>query len=354
MRGVILCGGLGTRLRPLTHTGAKHLIPVAGKPILYYAIESLVGAGITEIAIVASGATRAQLAEAVGPGELLGATIELVAQERALGLANAVEAAREFVDDEPFVVYLGDNIIHGGIADFVAGFRDECEARVLVAQVDDPQRFGVVLLEGERVVRLVEKPREYVSDLAIVGLYAFRSSIFDAIASISPSARGELEITDAIQHLVSQGRRVSAHRLREWWADTGRPEDVLDANRRMLLAMAGEVLGTVDAASSVTGEVHVGEGSSITGSVIRGPVWIGAGCSIEASYIGPYTSISDDCEVRGTEIEHSVVLPHCTLDSVPTRIGSSLIGNRVTVCRRTAPPNALQLVLGDESVVCIA
>ncbi len=353
MKGVILCGGLGTRLRPLTHTGAKHLIPVAGKPILFYAIESLVAAGIVEIGVVAGGATRSQIEDAVGGGESFGARVTIIGQERPLGLANAVTSARAFVDDEEFIVYLGDNIIHGGVTEFVRSFRNGVAAQVLVAPVPNPERFGVVVLEGDRVVRLVEKPKEHVSHLAIVGIYGFKPVIFDAIARIEPSARGELEITDAIQTLVSDGAYVRAHHIADWWADTGQPEDVLEANRLMLLEIERRIEGRCDAASEVVGNVRVGDGTEVTGSLIRGPVWIGRDCVIENCYLGPYTAVSDGCELRNAEVEHSILLPQCRLIDLPTRLGSSLIGNRVTITRREGPMHAMQLVVGDESTLRI-
>jgi glucose-1-phosphate thymidylyltransferase len=351
MKGLVLCGGLGTRLRPLTHTGAKHLIPVAGKPILFYAIENLVAAGVHEIAIVAGGATRAQIEEAVGSGDALGARLTLVSQEQPRGLADAVASARSFVDDEDFVVYLGDNIIHGGVNAFVESFRAEAAAQVLVAPVPNPERFGVVVLEGDRVTQLVEKPKHHVSHLAIVGMYGFRPAIFDAIGRIRPSARGELEITDAIQALVADGSYVRAHHITDWWADTGLPEDVLEANRLMLLDIDRAIEGACDERCEIAGNVHVGEGSTVTGSLLRGPVWIGRDCVVDSCYIGPYTSVSDGCELRNSEIEHSILLPHCRVLDLPSRLGSSLIGNRVTISRREGPLHALQLVIGDESVL---
>ncbi len=351
MKGLVLSAGIGSRLRPLTHTGAKHLIPVANKPILYYAIEDLVSCGISDIGIVVGGVTRGQIEHAVGSGDRFGARVRYIAQESPLGLAHAVAVARDYIGDDRFVVYLGDNIIRGGLNGFVAGFTTDLQAQVLVARVSDPSRFGVAVVEGDRVRRVVEKPVSRVSDLAIVGVYALTASVFAAIERIEPSSRGELELTDAIQRLVDDGAPVRAHRLTDWWRDTGMPEDVLEANRVLLLDMESNIEGSVDGQSRLVGEVTLGKGSTVRNSVIRGPVSIGSRCFIEDCYIGPYTSISDACELRRVEIECSIVMSHAFVADMPARVDSSLLGSNVHLGRQEGPARTMRFVLGDESHV---
>jgi len=353
MKGLVLCAGFGTRLRPLTYTGAKHLIPVANRPILFYAIEYLVQAGVREIGLIVGGATRSQVEEAVGTGAQFGARVTFLHQERPLGLAHAVAIARDFIAGDRFIVYLGDNIIHGGIADFVEAFPANASAQLLLAKVPDPRRFGVADVQGERVVRLVEKPQTMELDMAIVGVYAFTQEVFDAVERISPSARGELEITDAIQCLVDDGKFVRAHGVRSWWADTGRPEDVLDVNRMLLQEIGRDIQGDVGPYSKMVGNVVVGRGTVVRNSVVRGPVIIGAECLIEDCYIGPYTSIADNCELRNTEIEFSILMPNCTVVDMPVRVDASLVGNQVTLARNEGPARTMQFVLGDDSRIAI-
>ncbi len=348
MKGLILAGGTGSRLRPLTYTSAKQLIPIGNKPILFYAIEALRESGIEEIGMIV-GDTAAEVERAAGDGSAFGVRITYIAQEKPLGLAHAVKIAEEFIGGEPFVMFLGDNLVRDGVKAFAQQFRESSpDALVLLSEVPEPQHFGVVELENGRVVRLVEKPQNPASNLALVGVYLFQPCIFEAVNAIRPSARGELEITDAIQWLVDHGHTVEPHLVRGWWKDTGRPEDVLDANRLVLEMVEADVRGAVDAESSVVGRVQLGENSRVVRSTIRGPVVIGDNVTIEDAYIGPFTAISDRVTIRGSEIEHSVVLEDCHIESTH-RIDRSLIGRRVQIVPSRAKPKAMSLVLGDNS-----
>jgi len=351
MKGLILCGGLGTRLRPLTHTQAKHLLPVANKPILYYALEALVDAGIKDIAIIV-GANRTELEAAVGNGKAFGARVSYLMQEKPLGLAHAVSLAKDFVGDDPFVVYLGDNLIGGGISDFVRDFRDcQCEAMTLLSHVKEPQRFGIAFLgDQNEVIRFIEKPKQPESDLAIVGVYAFTSRIFEKISQLKPSARGELELTDALQLLVEDpSTTVKAHILDRWWKDTGVPADILDANRILLRHLSTRLLGELDDNSQVIGEVQLGKGSKLINSELRGPVIIGENCLIQDSYIGPFTAIGNEVRLVGTELEYSIVLDQVEVDRPSVRIGKSILGRKVRIHRGKRVPYQYSLVLGEES-----
>ncbi len=348
MKGLILAGGTGSRLRPLTYTSAKQLIPIGNKPILFYAIEALRDSGIEEIGMIV-GDTAEEVRRAAGDGSTFGVRITYIPQEKPLGLAHAVKIAEPFMAGEPFVMFLGDNLVRDGVKAFAQQFRQsKPDALVLLSEVPEPQHFGVVELRDGRVVRLVEKPKEPPSNLALVGVYLFQPCIFEAVRSIVPSARGELEITDAIQWLVDQGHSVEPHLVRGWWKDTGRPEDVLDANRLVLEMVEADVRGVVDAESSVVGRVQLGAHSRVVRSTIRGPVVIGDNVTIEDAYIGPFTAISDRVTIRGSEIEHSVVLEDCHIESTH-RIDRSLIGRRVQIVPAKARPKAMSLVLGDNS-----
>jgi len=354
MKGLILSGGKGTRLRPITHTSAKQLVPVANKPILFYAVEALREAGIREIGIIV-GDTRAEIEAAVGDGERFGCRIQYIWQEEPLGLAHAVATAREFLGNEPFVMYLGDNLIQHGVARFVREFESlDVDALILLKAVEDPRAFGVAELgEGGRIIGLEEKPKNPRSDLALVGVYLFTASIHEAIAGLKPSARGEYEITDAIRRLVESGRRVHAHVHTGWWLDTGKKDDMLEANRVVLDEIPRDVQGRVDAESRVVGRVQIGEGTELIGSSVRGPAVIGRGCRIERSFIGPYTSISDGAQIVGSEIEHSIVLDGSRILDPGYRIEDSLIGRNVEVVRGDGKPAALRLLLGDDSQVSL-
>jgi len=351
MKGLILSGGHGTRLRPLTHTRAKQLVPVANKPVLFYGIDAIVKAGITDIGIVV-GDTKDEIRAAAGDGSAFGCQITYVEQEAPLGLAHAVLAAEPFIGSDTFVMYLGDNLIQGGIASLVDEFRaDRPNAQILLTPVPNPEQYGVASLDGSRVVRLEEKPRQPESDLALVGVYMFDRTIFEAARAIRPSARNELEITDAIQWLIDQGLEVKPHLVQGWWKDTGKLEDMLEANRIVLDGFERAVLGSVDGQSRVEGKVVLGKGSEVIGSVVRGPAVIGADCRIENAFVGPYTSLADRCQVRGCEIENSIVLEGSTIRDLDRRVEGSLIGRHTEIARADLRPKAYRFMVGDNSRV---
>src|SRR3954462_406628 len=354
MKALILAGGAGTRLRPITHTRAKQLVPVANKPILFYGIEAMVAAGITEIGVIV-GDTRAEVMEALGDGSRFGATITYVPQDAPLGLAHCVLIAREFLADDDFVMYLGDNFIIGGITELVEEFRSEgYDAELLLTKVDNPSQFGVAELGKDgRVATLVEKPKHPKSDLALVGVYMFKPVIHEAVRAIKPSGRGELEITDAIQWLIDEGKAVSPHLVTGYWKDTGRLEDMLECNRKVLEGLEPVVHGKVDKDSQLIGRVVVEEGAVIERSTVRGPAIIGRNTVIRDTYVGPFTSIYFGCTLEDTEIEHSIVLEQSTIRGV-RRIEDSLIGKEVEVTPSAALPRAHRLMLGDHSKVSIA
>jgi glucose-1-phosphate thymidylyltransferase len=353
MKGLILSGGRGTRLRPLTYTRAKQLVPVANKPVLFYGIEALAEAGITEIGIVV-GDTQDEIRAAVGDGSAWGVTITYIEQDAPRGLAHAVLISEPFISGEPFVMYLGDNLLNKGITNFVDEFvREAPAAQILLARVPDPQMFGVAELSDGRVVRLVEKPAEPKSDLALVGVYMFSPAVFEAVKSIRPSFRNELEITDAIQHLIDRGLEVRPHIVDGWWKDTGKLEDILEANRLILDTIQRRVDGSVDAESRVEGKVIVEAGAVIENSVVRGPVILGARAKIVNAYVGPFTSIMSDAEVRDSEIEHSIVLEGSHISNLAARIEDSLIGKNVRIYRLPVKPSAYRFMLGDNSEVGI-
>ena len=351
MKALVLSGGAGTRLRPLTHTSAKQLVPVANKPVLFYGLESIRDAGITEVGIVV-GETAPEIRAAVGDGSALGLQVTYLPQDAPLGLAHAVLIAREFLGDDEFVMYLGDNFLVGGITALVEDFRaSHADAQILLTRVPNPSSFGVAELGADgRVERLVEKPAEPRSDLALVGVYMFGPSVHEAVDAIEPSARGELEITDAIQHLVDSGRDVRSHLVTGYWKDTGRVEDMLECNRTVLETVTRDVRGEVDDASVVVGNVVLAPGARLEGSTVRGPVVIGAGALVRNSYVGPYSSISDGCELVDCEVEHSIVLDRSRIRGVG-RIEESLIGRDVVVEPAPPRPVAHRLVLGDHSQV---
>jgi glucose-1-phosphate thymidylyltransferase len=328
-------------------------VPVANKPVLFYGLEALVAAGITDIGIVV-GDTQAEIRAAVGDGSRWGARITYIEQDAPRGLAHAVLISEAFIGGAPFVMYLGDNLLNRGIARFVEEFeREKPAAQILLARVPDPQMFGVAELSAGRVVRLVEKPQEPKSDLALVGVYMFGREVFDAVKAITPSFRQELEITDAIQHLIDRGLEVRPHIVEGWWKDTGKLEDMLEANRLILETMERRVEGTVDAESRIEGKVVVEAGAVIERSVVRGPVIIGAGARIVGAYIGPFTAIGDRAEIRETEIEHSIVLEGAVISGLAARIEDSLIGRQVSIYRLPVRPSAYRFMLGDNSEVGI-
>jgi glucose-1-phosphate thymidylyltransferase len=368
MKGLILSGGAGTRLRPITHTSAKQLVPVANKPILFYGIEDMAAAGITDIGIVV-GETAAEIEAAVGDGSAFGVRVTYLPQEAPLGLAHAVLVARDFLGDDCFAMYLGDNMLQQSLAGFVERFeRDRARAdtptlhgdeeipaaRILLCRVPDPHRFGVAEVgPGGEVVRLVEKPEDPPSDLALVGVYLFSPLIHDGVAAIEPSARGELEITDAIQWLIDQGHAVGHEVLAGWWLDTGKKDPLLESNARVLETLEPRVDGALKGSSKVDGRVVVEAGAVLDDTHVRGPAVIGSGATVTGSYIGPFTAIGDGCEIVDSEVEHSVVMPNSKILGVP-RLIDSLIGRGCVVTRSGLRPAATRLMLGDDSSVDLA
>jgi glucose-1-phosphate thymidylyltransferase len=367
VKGLITAGGTGTRLRPITHTSAKQLVPIANKPILFYGIEAMIEAGIKQIGIVVGGTGAQDIMEAVGDGSRWGIEVTYIPQEAPLGLAHCVLIAREFLGDEDFVMYLGDNMLQQGLVGFTEGFEASRtlasaprlgevgptapSAQILLTKVDDPRQFGVAALgpDGE-VLRLVEKPADPPSDLALVGVYLFDRHIHEAVATIEPSGRGELEITDAIQWLIDNGHRVTHEVLDGWWIDTGKKDPLLSCNRLVLETLTPRIEGSVDAESLIEGRVVVEPGAEIVNSRVLGPAIIGENTRLVNSYVGPFSSVASDCEIVNSEIEHSVVLKRSRIVDVP-RLTDSLIGRDVEVTRSPRRPRALRLMLGDHSVV---
>ncbi|MFG1705587.1 glucose-1-phosphate thymidylyltransferase [Nonomuraea sp. M3C6] len=354
MKALVLAGGSGTRLRPITHTSAKQLVPVANKPVLFYGLEAIAAAGIRELGLVV-GDTQAEIESAVGDGSAFGLQVTYLRQEAPLGLAHGVLIAREFLGEEDFVMYLGDNFIVGGINGLVDRFaRERPAAQIMLTRVGDPRQFGVAELNGKgRVVGLEEKPALPKSDLALVGVYLFSPAIHTAVAELKPSWRGELEITDAIQWLIEAGLRVESSVISGYWKDTGNVTDMLEVNRLVLESVEAKVRGNVDEASELVGRVVVEKGAVVERSRIVGPVIIGHGARISDSYVGPFTSIGAACAVTDSEIEYSIVLPRASIAGVG-RIESSLIGHDVEVTPAPNTPKAHRLVLGDHSKVQIS
>ena len=354
MKALILAGGKGTRLRPITFTRAKQLVPVANKPILFYAMEAIRDAGISEIGVIV-GDTAAEVEAALGDGSRWGVSITYIPQEAPLGLAHAVKIAEDFMAGDSFVMYLGDNLIKDGIVRFVEEFEaNGADAQILLAHVPNASEFGVAELNDDgSIKRLVEKPADPPSDLALVGVYLFNSRVFEAVNSIEPSGRGELEITDAIQWLVDEGCNVLPHVIGGWWKDTGKLEDMLEANRIMLDMIDSDIVGEVDKDSEVHGRVHIGAGTKLVNSIVRGPAVIGEGCKIVDAYIGPYTSVGDGCAVLGSEIEHSIMLQGSRIENAGKRVADSLMGVNTVVRRVDGVPAAYHFMLGDNSEVDI-
>jgi len=353
VKGLILSGGKGTRLRPLTYTSAKQLVPIANKPVLFYGIEAIADAGIRDIGIVV-GDTQAEIRAAVGDGSRWGVRVTYIEQDAPRGLAHAVKISRGFIGADPFVMYLGDNLLNKGISDFVKEFGDQRPAaQILLAKVPDPQMFGVAELRDGKVVRLVEKPKEPIGDLALVGVYMFGPEVFESVERIRPSFRNELEITDAIQDLIDHGLTVRPKIVDGWWKDTGKLEDMLEANRLILETFHQRVSGSVDDESRIEGKVVIEEGAVIERSVIRGPAIIGRQARIIHAYVGPFTSIMNDVEIQDTEIEHSIVLEGSCLRDLANRVTDSLIGKNVKIYRVPLKPSAYRFMLGDNSEVGI-
>jgi len=353
MKGLILSGGKGSRLRPLTFTQAKQLVPVANKPVLFYGIEALVEAGIKDIGIVV-GDTKNEIQEAVGDGKKWGIHVCYIEQEAPLGLAHAVKISEGYLGQDSFVMYLGDNILKSGIKLLVEEFQErKPNSLILLTEVPDPQLFGVAELKDGKVVRLVEKPKQPKSKLALVGVYMFDFHVFEAVKAITPSWRNELEITDAIQYLIDKGHDVHPHLVTGWWKDTGKIDDILEANRLILESIKSQIEGSIDSASQIRGEIIVEKGVLIRNSTIRGPVIIGAETEIIDSYIGPFTSIQNKCKIIKTEIEHSIVMEGSEIQDVGSRIDESLIGREVKIFKSPPKPSVYRLMVGDKSEIGI-
>jgi glucose-1-phosphate thymidylyltransferase len=353
LKGLILSGGKGTRLRPITHTSAKQLVPVANKPVLFYGIEAMAAAGIDRVGIIIAPETGDEIRAAAGDGSQFGIELTYIVQDEPLGLAHAVLTAEQYLGDSPFVMYLGDNLLQGGIADLVTAFRSgQPDALILLTPVTDPENYGVAELRDGSVVRLVEKPPEPQTDLALVGVYMFTPVIHDAARAIEPSGRGELEITDAIQHLVDTGRRVDPHIVKGWWKDTGQLEDMLAANRLVLDTCVSRVEGElID--SQVDGRVVVEPGARLERTSVRGPAIIGAGAHLTDCYVGPYTAVGERCTIANAEVEHSILLAGAEIRDLEGRVESSLLGRNVKIGRDQHQPRAYRFMVGDNSEIGI-
>jgi glucose-1-phosphate thymidylyltransferase len=353
LKGLILSGGKGTRLRPITHTSAKQLVPVANKPVLFYGIQAMAEAGINEVGIIIAPETGDEIRAAAGDGSRFGIRLTYIVQDEPAGLAHAVLTAESFLRDSPFVMYLGDNLLQGGISELVAAFRaGEPDALILLTQVPDPEQYGVAELENGTVIRLVEKPRQPKTDLALVGVYMFTAGIHSAARAIKPSGRGELEITDAIQHLVDQGLRVEPHIVRGWWKDTGRLEDMLAANRLVLETVEDRVEGEL-IESRIDGRVVIEPGARLERTTVRGPAVIGAGARLTDCYIGPYTAVGENCVIENADVEHSIMLAGSRVSNLAGRMESSLLGRNVNIGRDERQPRAYRFLVGDNSEINI-
>lgn len=352
LKGLVLSGGRGTRLRPITHTAAKQLVPVANKPILFFVLENLAAAGVRDVGIVVAPENGDAIREAVGDGAQLGLEVTWIVQDRPGGLAHAVQVSRDFLGDEPFVMYLGDNLIGGGIRSYRERFEESDDAALLLLKaVDDPQSFGVATVdESGTILELAEKPEDPASNLALVGVYFFRPIIHDAIGRIGPSKRGELEITDAIQGLLAAGRPVSSCVMESWWLDTGKKDDLLAANTTVLDSWCTRrIEGFVDDESSIVGRVVVERGARVVNSSVRGPAIIGEGCEISDSFIGPFSSVGPRSRIHGSRMEHVVMLEECRVTGVD-RIEDSLLGRHVRLSGKGGT-TLLRMSLGDDSEV---
>jgi glucose-1-phosphate thymidylyltransferase len=351
VKALIASGGRGTRLRPITHTQNKHLIPIANKPILHYAIEAAVDAGIKDIAIVVNADSR-EVPEAIGDGSRWGARISYVPQAAPGGLAQVVALAEPVIGKERFIFYLGDNMVVGGIKRFIDEFeKSDCNCYLTLARVKDPERFGVPEIREGRIVGVEEKPAQPKSSFAVAGIYLYDHHIFEAVKAIRPSGRGELEISDAHQYLIDKGFRVGYSEITGWWKDTGKPTDLLEANRLVLDNIVPGCEGEVDAKSVVVGKVRIEKGTKILNSVIRGPAIIGEECVIEDSYVGPFSSIGNRTEVRKSEVEYSIVLRNCRILNVGIRLEGSILGNEVEIVEASGKPLVHRFMIGDQSRV---
>jgi len=352
MKALITAGGKGTRLRPITHTSNKHLIPLANKPMLFYAIEAVARAGITQVGIVVNPDTQDEIKKALGNGGPWGVHLTYVLQEAPLGLAHVVKVSQDFIENEPFVFYLGDNVIIESIQTLIDQFlKKNMNCILVLAKVKDPERFGVPELQDGKIVRIEEKPAHPKSPYAVTGIYIYDHHIFDAVHGIQPSARGELEISEAHQYLIDHGYKVGYSEITGWWKDTGKPEDLLEANRLILdrIVQPSNNGGKVDHSSDIAGKVILEKGAQIIKSQIRGPVIIGENTVVENSYIGPFTSIHHSCEIRNSEVEYSIVLENCHIIDAHTRIERSLLGREVEIVKCSTKPLTQKFIVGDQS-----
>jgi glucose-1-phosphate thymidylyltransferase len=354
LKALIASGGRGTRLRPITHTQNKHLIPIANKPILHYSIEAAVEAGIKQVGIVHNADSR-EVPDYIGDGSRWGIKITYIPQQVPGGLAQVVQLAEDFIGDDKFIFYLGDNMLVGGIKRFVEEFeKSSCNCYLTLAKVKDPERFGVPEIRDGRIIRVDEKPERPKSGYAVAGIYLYDRNIFDAVRSLKPSARGELEISDAHTWLIERGLKVGFTEITGWWKDTGKPTDLLEANRLVLDNIEPHIDVEINKQSDVAGRVVVEKGSQIINSKIRGPVIIGKDCIIENSYIGPYTSLGDRTMVRNSEIEYSIILRECKIISVGIRIEGSILGNDVEIVEANGKPRVHRFMIGDQSRIEVA
>jgi glucose-1-phosphate thymidylyltransferase len=351
LKALIASGGRGTRLRPITHTQNKHLIPIANKPILHYAIEAVVAAGVKEIGIVCN-ADGDEVQKAIGSGKQWGVRITYIPQKTPLGLAHVVKISEKFIRKDDFIFYLGDNMVVGGVKRFIDDFeKSDCNCFLTLAKVPDPERFGVPEIKNGRIVRVEEKPKKPKSQFAVAGIYVYDSHIFEAVKKIEPSKRGELEISDAHQYLIDKGYKIGYSEITGWWKDTGKPSDLLEANRLVLDNIQQRIDGKVDGKSTIAGKVVVEAGAKIVSSLVRGPAIIGKDCVIENSYVGPFTSIGDRTVVRDSEVEYSIVLTDCKILDVGIRIEGSLLGNDVEIVNANCKPCVHRFMIGDQSRV---
>ncbi|MGA9120220.1 MAG: glucose-1-phosphate thymidylyltransferase [Bacteroidota bacterium] len=351
MKALIASGGRGTRLRPITHTQNKHLIPIANKPILHYAVEAVAEAGVKEIAIVVN-ADSDEVPKAMGDGRRWGVRITYLPQTTPGGLSQVVGLAEEFMGKDRFIFYLGDNMVVGGVKRFIDEFdRSGCDCYLTLSRVKDPERFGVPELKDGRIVSVEEKPKHPKSSYAVAGIYLYNHHIFEAVKAIKPSPRGELEISDAHQYLIDKGYSIGYAEITGWWKDTGKPTDLLEANRLILDNLVADVKGEVDDRSTVVGKVVVEPGARVINSVIRGPAIIGEGCVIEDAYIGPFSSIGNRTEVKNSEVEYSIILRDCKIHNVGIRLESSILGNDVEVVQAVGKPRVHRFMIGDQSRV---
>jgi len=351
MKALIAAGGRGTRLRPITHTQNKHLIPIANKPILHYAIEAATSAGVTDLGIVVN-ADSDEVPKAIGDGARWGAKITYIPQSTPGGLAQVVALAESFIGRDKFIFYLGDNMVVGGVKRFIDEFlKSDCNCFLTLAKVKDPERFGVPEINDGKIVSVEEKPKRPKSAYAVAGIYLYDSHIFEAVRAIKPSARGELEISDAHQYLIDKGYKLGYSEITGWWKDTGKPTDLLEANRLVLDSIAPDVKGVVDASSVIAGKVIIGVGARIINSVVRGPAIIGENCVIQDAYIGPFSSIGNNTVVRKSEVEYSIILRDCKVQNVGIRLEGSILGNDVEVVEATGKPRVHRFMIGDQSRV---